>query len=112
MSKAMELLVVAPWGQDIGFRLGGARVAIAANADALNDVLARALAEKETGVVALPEAMREWISEPLRKTLAAATFPLMIFYRFPGEWAGGEEPAGEAAEIIQRAIGYRLRITP
>ncbi len=112
MNRTMELLVVAPWELDIGFRLGGAHVAMAANAPALNDLLARTFAEKETGVVALPEAMRQWISEPMRKTLAAATFPLVIFYRFPGEWAGEEEAAGEAAEIIQRAIGYRLRIKP
>ncbi|MBI5636452.1 MAG: hypothetical protein HZA03_00615 [Nitrospinae bacterium] len=110
MNKPMKLLVVAPWGHDLGFRLGGAHVAIAADREALNKTLARALAEKETGVVALPEQMREWIAEPLRKTLAAAAFPLTVFYRFPGEWAGAEEPADEAAEIIQRAIGYHLKI--
>lgn len=110
--KPMRLLVVAPWGIDLGFRLGGAHVAVAADAAALNETLARALAENETGVIALPEPMREWISEPLRKMLRRAAFPLTVFYRFPGEWAGVEEPAGEAAEIIQRAIGYRLKIKP
>ena len=106
----MRLLVVAPWGIDIGFRLGGAQVAVAPDAAALNETLARALAEKETGVIALPEQMRDWISEPLRGILGRTAFPLAVFYRFPGEWAGVEEPADEAAEIVQRAIGYRLKI--
>lgn len=110
MKNPMRLLIVAPWGHDTGFRLGGALVAIAASPEALNERLTRALAEQETGVVALPEQMREWISGPLRKALSQATFPITVFYRFPGEWAGGVEPAGEAAEIIQRAIGYRLKI--
>lgn len=106
----MQLMIVAPWGDDIGFRLGGARVAIAATPETLNETLTRALAEKETGVVALPERMREWISDPVRKALGQTTFPITVFYHFPGEWPGGEDTDGEAAEIIQRAIGYRLKI--
>ena len=110
MKNPMRLMIVAPWGSDIGFRLGGAHVAMAATAEELNETLARALAEKETGVLALPEQMREWISEPLRKALGQAAFPITVFYRLSGEWTGAEEQAGEAAEIIQRAIGYRLKI--
>lgn len=110
MNNPMQLMIVAPWGDDIGFRLGGARVVIAATPETLNETLTRALTEKETGVVALPEQMREWISGPVRKALGQVTFPITVFYRFPGEWPSGAEPAGEAAEIIQHAIGYRLKI--
>ncbi len=110
MKNPMRLLVVAPWGTDVGFRLGGAPVVLAATPAALNETLAEVLAENETGVVALPEQLREWISEPVRKALEQAVFPITVFYRFPGEWPGREEPADEADEIVQRAIGYRLKI--
>lgn len=110
MNRGMSFLVIAPWGQDIGFRLGGARVRIVPDAESLNAELEREIEKKETGVIALPETMRDWISVKNRGSIAKKVFPLLAFYHFPEKWAAPEEPAEDVAEIVQRAMGYRLNI--
>lgn len=110
MTKTMSLLVIAPWGQDVGFRLGGARVTIAPDEETLNGELEEAIARGDTGVVAVPETMREWISAHNQRLLARNPFPLLAFYHFPDEWRSAEDAGEEIAELARRAIGYRLKI--
>ncbi len=105
-----SLLILAPWGQDIGFRLGGTEVKHFTDSDSLNREIEIVLQEGEVGVLALPEGTQTWISENNGKALEKTLFPLIVHYHCPGEW---ETPMGaeeEVAEIVRRAIGYRLRI--
>ncbi len=110
MNREMSLLVIAPWGQQIGFLLGGARVRIATDAESLNAELKQVLEKKEVGIVALPESMRSWIYDKHRRAIAKAVFPLLAFYQFPEKWVAPEKAEEQVAEIVQRAIGYHLRI--
>lgn len=110
MTAGMKLLVIAPWGRDIGFRLAGARVEIAPDEDSLNAGLAEAIKGGKTAVIALPESMRDWISPDTQRLLGQGIFPLLSFYRFPDEWPAAADAGEEVAELARRAIGYRLRI--
>ena len=110
MDEKKTLLVIAPPDVETGFKLGGADAALAFNADTLNEALARAVADGHTGIIAVPEEMRGWISEKNAKTLSRSLFPLVVYYPFPARWEEPYEIEEEVGVMIERAVGYRLRI--
>ncbi len=107
--SVLSLLIFAPWGIDIGFRLGGARVKIV-DSDSLNTEIENAIESGDIGVLAMPESMRGVVSSKNRKRLLKELFPLSVYYPFPEDWEAPEEVESGLEETVSRAIGYRLRI--
>ncbi len=107
--SVLSLLVLAPWGIDTGFRLGGARVKII-NSDSLNTEIENAIESSDVGVLAIPESMRDVVSPKNRKRFLKEPFPLPIYYPFPEDWEAPEGVESGLEETVRRAIGYRLRI--
>ena len=106
----MTLLILAGWEHDIGFRLGGAPVKIISDKNSLNLEIEQAVQKREAALLAIPEQMKTWITDKNRKAIVRAMFPLVVYYPYPEEWAPEEEAEEAVEEIVQAAIGYRLRI--
>jgi vacuolar-type H+-ATPase subunit F/Vma7 len=110
MTESRSFLAIAPWGQDIGFNLGGAPVVTVYDEDSLNAALDKILDEDTTGILAVPRPMIDWLSARNRRTLRRRLFPVVVYYSYPEEW---EEPSAleeTVSLLVERAIGYRLRI--
>ncbi len=106
----LSLLVIAPWGLDLGFRLGGAQVKNVSGEGSLNREIELALKKKEVGILAIPEPMKDWISKLNIKIIDQSMFPVIVYYRLPEDVELVPETEKEVADIIQRAIGFRLKI--
>jgi len=104
------LRVIAPWGHDTGFRLGGAPVTSVADEQGLQAELDKVLGQGGLAVLAIPSSMKDWVSKKHLKKIEKEVFPLVVYYAYPEKWEVPEEADEAIAEIVQRAIGYRLRI--
>tara|TARA_B100001964_G_scaffold132569_1_gene146422 strand:- start:4529 stop:4879 length:351 start_codon:yes stop_codon:yes gene_type:complete len=106
----LSLLVLAPWGLDLGFRLGGAQVKNVSGKDSLNREIEWVFNKKEVGILAMPEPMKDWINKSNIKIIGQSIFPVIVYYRLPEDIELVPESEEEVADIVQRAIGFRLKI--
>ncbi len=106
----LSLLVIAPWGLDLGFRLGGAQVKNVSGEGSLNREIEWAFKKKEVGILAIPEPMKDWFNKPNIKIIDQSMFPVIVYYRLPEDIELVPESEEEVADIVQRAIGFRLKI--
>lgn len=106
----LSLAVIAPWGLDQGFRLGGASVKTVSNEDSLNRKIELIYQKQDTGILAIPETMKDWINEMNMKIIEKSLFPVIVYYRYPGDEELVPEPEEEVDEVVERAIGFRLKI--
>lgn len=110
METKKSFLVLTPPGVNEGFRLGGAPVARVFDEASLNGAIETAIEKGEVGILAVPEDMRELISDKNRKSLQRSVFPLVVFYGYPSKWEEPFEIEEEVEMMVERAVGYRLRI--
>ena len=108
--SAMTIRVIAPWGQETGFRLAGAQVVNALDEKQFNAHVERAIEGRDVGVLAIPAEMEKWLSEKNQKILKKSATPLLARYEYPGEWRYMEESADISEWLTYRAIGYHMRI--
>ncbi|MDH5637692.1 MAG: V-type ATP synthase subunit F [Nitrospinota bacterium] len=110
MSQARIMKVVCRWGQEAGFRLGGAQASPVNTPDQLNQILERAIREKEVGILAMPEEMEPWISRRNQAALKRSVLPILARYRYPEMWDISPEADKYTEEMAFRAIGFHFRI--
>lgn len=110
MSQAKILRVICRWGQEAGFRLGGADALPVSAADGLNAIIERTIAEREAGILAIPEDMEAWISRRNQAALKRAVLPIIARYRYPELWDVSPGAEKYAELIAYRAIGFHFRI--
>jgi vacuolar-type H+-ATPase subunit F/Vma7 len=94
-----------------GFGLAGlASVEAADPTDGARKLL-RSLDEPGLGVLLVEDAVYAALSEADRRTLARRPLPMVV--PFPGpEWAVQREgPEAFIAELLRRAIGYRVKLS-
>lgn len=110
MSQTKIFKVISHWGQEAGFRLGGAQVSAVSGKEGLNAEIERVLEEKAVGILAIPKDMEDWISDKNRKALKQSQFPLLARYTFPEKWSLAPEAELFTEEMVFRAIGFHIRI--
>jgi len=108
--KPLTMKIIAHWGQETGFRLGGASVVCIANQAELNGEIATVLEEGDAGILAIPVDMEGWISEKNLRALARSVKPLIARYDYPGQWRFFSDASQIADALTYRALGYHLRI--
>lgn len=105
----MKVGVVCDAFVAMGFRLAGLAPAVAASPEAARELLDRILREPGWGVVLYQE---ELVPEGVVELGDGAREGLPLLIPFPGPEL--EREAGEAeryvAELLRRAIGYRVRL--
>jgi len=98
-------------GTASGFRLAGFTPIEVENPGAAADRLTRLLENPETGVVLIDQGLLDALPETLHRELRRRPLPMVV--PFPGpQWQPSTELAeGFIAELLRRAIGYRVRLT-
>ena len=92
-----------------GFSLTGVDVVVPESDDTASGILRRLVAEPEVGLVALNERYLEFLDEPLRSHIERSALPVVVV--FPDLRREGPESAeAYLAALIERAIGYRIRL--
>lgn len=110
MNQTKAFKIISHWGQETGFRLGGAQVTAVATPEAFNQEIEGILKEGETGILTIPKDMEDWLSEKNRKSLKRAMTPLLARYTYPEEWRLAPEADQFTEEMVFRAIGFHIRI--
>jgi vacuolar-type H+-ATPase subunit F/Vma7 len=104
-------MVVATPMAAIGFRLGGARVITAVDAEETVAAVRSASDDGSAAVIAVQGALWSLVPSPIRDTWTAQSSPLII--SLPDE-DGDVAEARDAAlrDLLARAIGYQITFTP
>jgi len=110
MFTTKTLKVICMWGQELGFRLGGAEVSTVSDRESFNKELARIIFSKDVGILAIPAHMEEWISKGNQKALQRCVTPLLARYTYPDEWSVAPDTDKYTREMSFRAIGFHFRI--
>jgi vacuolar-type H+-ATPase subunit F/Vma7 len=93
-----------------GFRLAGLTVDEATSAPQAAALLQRLAQRPDTGVVLMQQDWFDLLPEAQRRVLDRAPVPVVV--PIPAaDWSGGRSGAEEyILDLLQRAIGYRVRL--
>ena len=93
-----------------GFRLAGLRAETAPDVADGSRRLAAMLDEGEAGVILAEEDFYAALPAGARRELARRPLPMVVPFPLPS-WAGpAASPEAFIAELLRRAIGYRVRL--
>jgi V/A-type H+/Na+-transporting ATPase subunit F len=101
----MKILVIGHPDAVLGFSMAGVGGKVATNADAVNQALDEAQANKDVGIVLVTQDVAALIPARMENLKLRSTIPLVM--EIP---ASGGTPEGQASlgDIVLRAIGIKL----
>ncbi len=100
------LTIVAPPDLADGFRLAGVDVVAVDGTAAAASALERLTADPEVGVIGVHAPLLDGIDEPARRRYEDSVAPVVV--AVPAGVPGGAEHRARLAELLQRAIGFRI----
>jgi vacuolar-type H+-ATPase subunit F/Vma7 len=92
-----------------GFRLAGVPCDEAATAREAIDLLFRMVSAGEVGVVLVEQSLLAAMPEPVRRELERRPTPIVVAVPAP-EWEARHRADDYILDLLQRAIGYRVRL--
>jgi vacuolar-type H+-ATPase subunit F/Vma7 len=93
-----------------GFRLAGLRPDVAADGAEGSRRLVGMLDQSDAGVILAEEDFFAALPEAERRALARRPLPMVVPFPMPTWAAPPETPEAFIAELLRRAIGYRVRL--
>ena len=101
----MKILVIGHPDAVLGFSMAGVGGKVATNADAVNQALDEAQANKDVGIVLVTQDVAALIPARMENLKLRSTIPLVM--EIP---ASGGAPEGQSSlgDIVLRAIGIKL----
>ena len=109
MSK-MRVVAVGEFPLISGFALAGIPVVEAETRDEAAARLADLVNRDDVGVVFADHAVVDALPEPIRRRLSRQSTPVLLSLPDP-EWSAAvETQSNEILDLLQRAIGYRVRL--
>lgn len=106
--RTMRLVVVTTPRLGAGFRLAGATVVEAEDANGADEALRALVAEGERGVVAVHAPFFDGLPAAVRGRFEASIRPVVIPIPEGLEGTRPEDRRARFAELLQRAVGYHL----
>lgn len=104
------VMAIAPAHMAAGFALAGVPVEEAPTTDDGVALVARALARSDVGVLLVDEGIVAALPEALRRRIARSPMPVIVPVPRP-KWEERTEDMGSyILDLLQRAIGYRMRL--
>jgi V/A-type H+-transporting ATPase subunit F len=104
----VKLVVVTRPGDGLGFRLAGVPVEeVAPGAEA--EALAPLFADRELGVLAVESAVP--MPQELLELAARGGLPVVFPFALPRRWPDAGAARSYVGALIQRAIGYHVRLS-
>ena len=101
--------VVSDAGVGLGFRLAGLRPRVADSRDAAKAALAEMMAEERWGVILVQEDLLPDSELPARPR-GDAGVPILVPFPPPSRTRAPGEAEAYVAELLRRAVGYRVRL--
>jgi vacuolar-type H+-ATPase subunit F/Vma7 len=93
-----------------GFRLAGLRVEEVEATHDIGAVIERLAGDGETGVILVQQDLYDALPEPHRRALERAALPLIVPIPAAAWTAGAPDATTFLLDLLQRAIGYRVRL--
>jgi vacuolar-type H+-ATPase subunit F/Vma7 len=109
MSK-MRVVAVGEFPLISGFALAGIPVVEAESRDEAAARLADLVNHDDVGVVFADHAVVDALPEPIRRRLSRQSTPVLLSLPDPDWSAAVETQSNEILDLLQRAIGYRVRL--
>lgn len=104
-----RLVVIASPGLSTGFSLVGVPVIEAADGPAAARQVERLADEESAAVIIMEDSLYESLPDELLRRLRRSPVPVVISVPGP-DWATGSSAHDYIVGILQRAIGYRVRL--
>lgn len=105
-----RIAVVTDPDTGLGYRLTGVDVYSASSYQEAGDYIERFLRNREYEIVAYSEEYSGYISEPLRRRMEESILPIFIAIPSIKSWREGEREEEYIAGILQRALGFYVKI--
>ena len=109
MSK-MRVIAVGEYPLVSGFALAGIPVVEAESRDEAAARLADLVDRDDVGVVFADHTVVDALPEPIRRRLSRQSTPVLLSLPDPDWSAAVESHSNEILDLLQRAIGYRVRL--
>ena len=109
MSK-MRVIAVGEYPLVSGFALAGLPVVEAESRDEAAARLADLVDRDDVGVVFADHTVVDALPEPIRRRLSRQSTPVLLSLPDPDWSAAVESQSNEILDLLQRAIGYRVRL--
>jgi vacuolar-type H+-ATPase subunit F/Vma7 len=92
-----------------GFRLAGMPCDEVGTGREATELLLHMVAVGDVGVVLVEQSLLEAMPEPLRRELERRPTPIVVAVPAP-QWEARHRPDDYILDLLQRAIGYRVRL--
>ena len=106
-----NVTAIVPRRQGIGFALAGIQVREVADLAEAYDVLAGEIEDKHNGVILIDETFNRELPSKLQKQVDESTIPLVVSIPVITKWEYIHDRAEIIANIIRRAVGYRIKLS-
>jgi vacuolar-type H+-ATPase subunit F/Vma7 len=105
-----QVRLIASTASASGFRLAGLAPLEIADPQEGEQRLNELLQDPRTGVILIEDAVHRALPAPLKRQLAARALPMIVPFPAP-RWARPpEDREAFIAQLLQQAIGYRVRL--
>ena len=103
-----KIAVISQPGPAAGFALAGVDSYAAATTAEARNVLLRLMEDIEVGIIAIDAAHLNALDQSTRKRVSESPMPVVVALPSGLPTAAGERPSEQIAEMIRRAIGFRI----
>jgi len=104
-----DITVIVPPGQGIGFTLSGVQVREAATPADAHEILEAEMNDSRNGIIMIDETLKQDIPRHLQKRIDKSSIPLVVGIPVISKWEYVHTSDEVFANIIHRAIGYRVK---
>jgi len=106
-----NVVAILPRGQGIGFNMAGIRVSEVSDREDALETLAAEMDNNETGLILIDEEYSQDMPQKLQKRVDESTIPLVVSVPIISQWEYVHDQDERFERIIQRAIGYRIKLS-
>ena len=103
-----KIAVITQPGPAAGFALAGVDSYAAATTAEARKVLLQLMEDLEVGIVAIDAAHLNALDQGTRRRVSESLMPVVVALPSGLPTAAGERPSEQIAEMIRRAIGFRI----
>ena len=106
-----KVTAITPRDQGIGFALAGIQVREVANISDAHRVLAVEMDDEHNGIILIDELFTNDLPPKLQKRVDESAIPLVIGIPIITKWEYIQKSEDIIGDIIQRAVGYRIKFS-
>ena len=106
-----NVTAIVPKGQGTGFNLAGIEVRDAENIEDAQKILSAEIKDERNGVILIDETYTVDLSPKIQKHIDESSLPIVASIPIITKWEYVHDRVDIIEKIIQRAIGYRIKLS-